>query len=81
MNACRSGNSACQMSFQVVDCRHMPMFEDDCFSAVLDKGTMDAMLCAEDDTGNAAKMLAETYRVLRNGVRSRSRQLTASKHH
>lgn len=65
--ACRMDNGTCQMSFQVADCRNMAMFQDGSFRAVLDKGTMDAMLCADDDTGNASKMLAEAYRVLQNG--------------
>lgn len=67
LTACRIDNGNCQMSFRVADCRNMAMFQDGSFGAVLDKGTMDAMLCADDDTGNASKMLAEAYRVLQNG--------------
>eukprot|EP00892_Ulva_mutabilis_P012740 jgi/Ulvmu1/9839/UM056_0080.1 len=63
----RRGSSSCQMQFEVADCRNMRSFDDNSFAAVLDKGTMDAMLCAEDDTGNACKMLNEVYRVLSNG--------------
>lgn len=72
---CRRGSSSCDMAFEVADCRDMKDFEDCSFGAVLDKGTMDAMLCADDDTGNASKTLTEVYRVLRNGTSMKHPQL------
>jgi EEF1A lysine methyltransferase 4 len=44
-------------------------FADETFDAVVDKGTMDSILCGEGSTANVAKMCQEIYRVLKpNGV-------------
>lgn len=44
-------------------------FPDDTFDVVMDKGTMDSILCGEGSTTNVGKMLAEVTRVLKpNGV-------------
>jgi EEF1A lysine methyltransferase 4 len=40
----------------------MPEFGDASFDAVLDKGTMDAILCGDSAQANAAAMLAECSR-------------------
>lgn len=42
-------------------------FPDAYFDAVLDKGTMDSVLCGENSTANAAKMCAEVSRTLKPG--------------
>ena len=44
-------------------------YPDDTFDAVIDKGTMDSILCGEGSTGNVGKMCSEIMRVLKpNGV-------------
>ena len=42
----------------------MEDFGDATFDAAVDKGTLDAILCGENSTANAQKMLSEIYRVL-----------------
>lgn len=42
-------------------------FPDETFDAIVDKGTMDSILCGEGSTGNVAKMCAEAQRVLKPG--------------
>ena len=54
--------------FMTADVRDLHMFQDSCFEVVLDKGTLDALLCAADDEGNASKMLQEVRRVLHPGT-------------
>jgi ubiquinone/menaquinone biosynthesis C-methylase UbiE len=39
-------------------------FTDSSYDAVLDKGTLDAILCGENSTPNSFQMLSEIYRVL-----------------
>lgn len=39
-------------------------FSDSSYDAVLDKGTLDAVLCGENSTPNTFQMLSEVYRVL-----------------
>jgi len=44
-------------------------FEDEIFDFVVDKGTMDSVLCGEGSTSNVQKMLSEIMRVLKpNGT-------------
>jgi ubiquinone/menaquinone biosynthesis C-methylase UbiE len=52
-----------QLSYLEADVRHM-LFPVGCFDAVLDKGTLDAILCGEKSYDNAAAMIAEISRVL-----------------
>ena len=50
-----------------MDVRAMDFTET--FDAVIDKGTLDCILCGEGSTTNANKMISEIYRVLSaNGV-------------
>jgi len=51
------------MSFQQMDCRQME-FPDGIFNVVIDKGTLDSILCGEGSTHNAQKTLSEVSRVL-----------------
>ncbi|GLI71241.1 hypothetical protein VaNZ11_016349 [Volvox africanus] len=57
----------CQLEYRVADVRDMPEFADSSFEGVLDKGTLDAILCGEQSTQNAAAMLQECFRVLKPG--------------
>lgn len=44
-------------------------FPDESFNSVVDKGTLDSVLCGEGSTANVAKMCMEISRVLKpNGV-------------
>lgn len=42
--------------------RSMPEFKDDWFDGILDKGTLDAVLCGPGAAANAANMLQECCR-------------------
>lgn len=46
----------------------MPQFGDASFDAVLDKGTLDALLCADDDEGNSRQMMQEVSRIVNSGM-------------
>jgi len=54
------------LKFETMDCRAMS-YESDSFDCVVDKGTLDAVLCGVDSAKNADALLAECYRVLRPG--------------
>ncbi|KAI3977285.1 hypothetical protein MKX01_030911 [Papaver californicum] len=52
-----------------MDVRDMSGFESGSFDAVLDKGTLDSIMCGHNSQENASKMLEEVGRVLKdNGV-------------
>eukprot|EP00164_Ancoracysta_twista_P003768 GFYU01005051.1.p1 GENE.GFYU01005051.1~~GFYU01005051.1.p1 ORF type:complete len:210 (+),score=37.99 GFYU01005051.1:48-677(+) len=55
-----------EMTWKVMDVRSLE-YPSEYFDVVLDKGTMDAMLCGEGSTQNADKMLSEIHRVLKAG--------------
>ncbi|KAF8066419.1 EEF1AKMT4 [Scenedesmus sp. PABB004] len=56
-----------QLTYRVSDARSMPEFDDASFDGLLDKGTLDAVLCGPDAGANAAAVLEECARVLRPG--------------
>lgn len=57
------------MSYQQQDVRSMDTFADGSFDCVIDKGTMDSVLCGEGSTHNCQKALQNIARVLNtNGV-------------
>ena len=52
----------------VMDARDME-FKDNSFEAIIDKGTIDAILCGNDSISNVDMVLSEVYRCLsRSGV-------------
>jgi len=56
------------MKYVTMDARAMD-FKDGTFDCVIDKGTLDSILCGESSVANAKKTLSEIYRVLvPNGV-------------
>ena len=55
------------MIWLVGDVTYMPEFESNSFDALLDKSTIDALLCAENSYVMTAKMLKEAQRVLKVG--------------
>ncbi|EEC79166.1 hypothetical protein OsI_19841 [Oryza sativa Indica Group] len=56
-----------QLTYFQMDVRDMSLFGDGTFDCVLDKGTLDAMMCGDDAPLGASKMLAEVARILRPG--------------
>ncbi|XP_031097921.1 EEF1A lysine methyltransferase 4 isoform X1 [Ipomoea triloba] len=55
-----------QLKYMNMDVRDMSAFEAGSFDAIIDKGTLDAILCGNDSMINAAQMLAEVCRVLKD---------------
>ena len=55
------------MKFQVCDVLDMKDFQNGSFNTILDKGTLDCILCGDNSVPNASKMMAEIYRVLAPG--------------
>jgi len=55
------------MVYKVLDVTNMGEFANASFDVVIDKGTLDALLCGDESTSNADKMLLEISRVLRPG--------------
>ncbi|KAE9591073.1 hypothetical protein Lal_00021498 [Lupinus albus] len=52
-----------------MDVRDMSPFESGSFGAIIDKGTLDSILCGNNSRQHATKMLEEVWRVLKdNGV-------------
>jgi SAM-dependent methyltransferase len=54
-------------SWEVADCRAMPQYSDATFGSVLDKGTLDAVLCSSHGITDSAAYIDEVYRVLKPG--------------
>lgn len=52
------------MTYKQMDVIDMNEFKSGEFQAVMDKGTLDSVLCGDNSVANAEKMLSEIYRVL-----------------
>lgn len=52
------------LTWQVMNACHLD-FPDGTFDCIIDKGTMDSILCGEGSTANVAKMCSEAVRVLK----------------
>ena len=50
------------LQYDVGDCRSMPQYEDAAFAAVIDKGTLDAIMCGEHAEADAVAMVLECHR-------------------
>lgn len=57
-----------RLTYAVADARCMPQYQDASFHGVLDKGTLDALLCGDSDEIDAAAVLGETWRILAPGA-------------
>eukprot|EP00882_Tetradesmus_deserticola_P019688 GHRQ01021216.1.p1 GENE.GHRQ01021216.1~~GHRQ01021216.1.p1 ORF type:complete len:245 (+),score=49.68 GHRQ01021216.1:185-919(+) len=57
-----------QLSYAVADARSMPQYPDAGFSGVLDKGTLDALLCGDTEAADAAALMGEVWRLLQSGA-------------
>ena len=53
-----------KMSFKVMDVLDMKDFQTGTFNTVIDKGTLDSVLCGDNSVPNAQKMISEVFRVL-----------------
>ncbi len=58
-----------KLIYKQMDVLDMNEFKQGEFNIVLDKGTLDSILCGDNSTPNAEKMLSEIHRVLApNGI-------------
>jgi hypothetical protein len=55
-------------SYELADARAMPQHADASFAGVLDKGTLDALLCGDAADADGAALLSETWRLLQAGA-------------
>ncbi|KAK4405424.1 eEF1A lysine and N-terminal methyltransferase [Sesamum angolense] len=55
-----------QLKYMKMDVRDMRAFDTRSFAAVIDKGTLDSLLCGHNSRQNAGKMLEEVWRVLKD---------------
>jgi len=52
--------------YLIMDARNMS-FQDSTFDAVVDKGTLDAMMCGKNNLSNCSKLCTEVSRILKPG--------------
>jgi len=56
-----------KMVFKVMDALDMKEFQTGSFNIVIDKGTLDSVLCGDNSAANASKMISEVFRILSPG--------------
>ncbi|KAL8260215.1 hypothetical protein R6Q59_028168 [Mikania micrantha] len=56
-----------QLEYLQMDVRDMGFFLDDSFDSVIDKGTLDALMCGTDAPISVSQMLGEVSRILKPG--------------
>ncbi|GLT84236.1 hypothetical protein SLE2022_024810 [Rubroshorea leprosula] len=56
-----------QLKYMQMDVRDMSFFPDESFDNVIDKGTLDSLMCGTDAPISAARMLGEVSRLLKPG--------------
>ncbi|XP_057456931.1 uncharacterized protein LOC130747890 isoform X5 [Lotus japonicus] len=56
-----------QLKYMQMDVRDMSYFPDESFDGVIDKGTLDSLMCGTDAPISASQMLAEVCRLLKPG--------------
>nr|XP_016513608.1 PREDICTED: methyltransferase-like protein 13 isoform X1 [Nicotiana tabacum] len=56
-----------QLKYMQMDVRDMSVFPDESFDAVIDKGTLDSLMCGTNAPICAAQMLGEVSRLLKHG--------------
>eukprot|EP00922_Rhytidocystis_sp_ex-Travisia-forbesii_P007128 GHVS01010404.1.p1 GENE.GHVS01010404.1~~GHVS01010404.1.p1 ORF type:complete len:227 (+),score=25.96 GHVS01010404.1:205-885(+) len=67
MNLKYNGPQFSGMTYKQLNCLAMPEIADEAYPVVIDKGTVDSVLCGEGSTSNVQKMLREISRVLQSG--------------
>ncbi|XP_022632785.1 endothelin-converting enzyme 2 isoform X5 [Vigna radiata var. radiata] len=55
-----------QLKYLQMDVRDMSLFPDESFDGVIDKGTLDSLMCGTDAPISASQMLAETSKTWRD---------------
>ncbi|KAJ4866066.1 S-adenosyl-L-methionine-dependent methyltransferases superfamily protein [Raphanus sativus] len=55
-----------QLKYLKMDVRDMKAFEDASFDAVIDKGTLDSILCGSNSRQHSTQMIEEVWRVLKD---------------
>ena len=63
----RTKSKCPKMVFKTMDVMDMKSFSSNDFMVVLDKGTLDSVLCSDNAVPCTAKMMSEIYRVLAPG--------------
>lgn len=66
MRHCQEEKGMVGMSYDVMDVRSMT-YPNESFDLIIDKSTIDSLMCSDHPLVNVAQMLEEGYRVLRNG--------------
>ncbi|CAK7330962.1 unnamed protein product [Dovyalis caffra] len=56
-----------QLNYMEMDVRDMSFFPDKSFDGVIDKGTLDSLMCGSDAPISSARMLGEVSRLLKPG--------------
>ncbi|TYI15147.1 hypothetical protein ES332_A08G167000v1 [Gossypium tomentosum] len=56
-----------QLKYMQMDVRDMSFFPDESFDSVMDKGTLDSLMCGTDAPISASRMLGEVSRLLKPG--------------
>ena len=56
-----------KMAFKVMNALDMKEFLTGTFNIVIDKGTLDSVLCGDNSESNAQKMISEVFRILAPG--------------
>lgn len=56
-----------QLKYMQMDVKDMSFFPDESFDSVIDKGTLDSLMCGSDAPISAAQMLGEVSRLLKPG--------------
>ena len=56
-----------KMVFRKMDAMDMKDFQDEMFNVVIDKGTLDSVMCSDNFVINGRKMISEVHRVLAPG--------------
>ncbi|KAM6570742.1 hypothetical protein CsatB_018727 [Cannabis sativa] len=56
-----------QLKYMQMDVRDMSVFPDESFDGVLDKGTLDSLMCGTDAPVSTSQMLGEVSRLLKPG--------------
>ncbi|KAG0501150.1 hypothetical protein HPP92_001222 [Vanilla planifolia] len=56
-----------QLKYMHMDVRDMSFFKDDMFDSVVDKGTLDSLMCGTNAPLSASQMIKEVHRVLKPG--------------
>ena len=56
-----------KMTFKVMDALDMKEIQTGYYNTVIDKGTLDSVLCGDNSVANAQKMISEVFRVLAPG--------------